>query len=375
MNYRKDIDGLRTLALIPVILFHAGFESFAGGYVGVDIFFVISGYLITSIILREQSAGTFSLITFYERRARRILPALFLVMSLSLVFAWGLLLPHELKAFGESMIAVVGFASNFLFWQESGYFATESEFIPLLHTWSLAVEEQFYIVFPLLLMLLWRFSKTYLAVVLGIIALLSLGIAEWGWRTFPEANFYLIPSRAWELMIGALVAFFLFYQAQAKGIWAHLGSLVGLALVIYSIIYIDKSLPFPSFYTLAPTIGAALLILFTHKSTLVYQLLSTRLMVGIGLISYSAYLWHFPLLVFAKIYRLDELSLTLAGLLSGLALLLGYLSWRFVERPFRNKQTFNRKQIFTMAGLVGLLLIAIGFALIISNGAEFRYAS
>ena len=159
MHYRKDIDGLRTLAVLPVILFHGGFEWLSGGYIGVDIFFVISGYLITLIILKEKQAGNFSLINFYERRARRILPALFFVLFACLPFAWLWLLPHQLKELGESLLAVTTFSSNILFWQQSGYFAAEAELIPLLHTWSLAVEEQFYLLFPLVIILFWQWGK------------------------------------------------------------------------------------------------------------------------------------------------------------------------------------------------------------------------
>ena len=210
MRYRKEIDGLRALAVIPVILYHAGFNWFSGGYIGVDIFFVISGYLITSIIIKEQDAGTFSLANFYERRIRRILPALFFVLLVTLPFAWLWLLPHELKDFGKSLAAVILFASNFLFWKESDYFAADAELIPLLHTWSLAVEEQFYVFFPIIMMLFWVLGKRKLVAIFSVIGLLSLGLTEWGWRNFAEANFFLIPTRAWELMIGSLVAFYLY---------------------------------------------------------------------------------------------------------------------------------------------------------------------
>ena len=373
MTYRKEIDGLRALAVIPVILFHGGFSWLSGGYVGVDIFFVISGYLITSIILKEKEANTFTIIGFYERRARRILPALFFIIFLCLPFAWFLLLPNELKEFGESIISITFFSSNILFWQSSGYFAADAELIPLLHTWSLAVEEQFYVIFPLLMIIFWKLGKVWLVGIVSLIALLSLGLTEWGWRQFPDANFYLIPTRAWELMIGALLAFYLYYKTQTSGIICHIGSLLGLGLIIYSIIAFDESIPFPSLYAVLPTVGAALIILFTIPSTLVYHILSTRIMVGIGLISYSAYLWHYPLFVFARIYSLDELSITIVCLLSISSLLLAYFSWRFIERPFRNKQRFTRKQIFTSSIIASVLLILVGAAFTLSDGAAFRF--
>ena len=365
---------MRALAVIPVILFHGGFEWLSGGYVGVDIFFVISGYLITSIILKEKEAGTFSLVQFYERRARRILPALFFIILACIPFAWFWLLPHELESFGKSIVAVALFSSNILFWRESDYFATDAELLPLLHTWSLAVEEQFYIVFPLIIILFWALGKRWLVAIISLIALSSLGLTEWGWRHFPEANFYLIPTRAWELMIGALLAFYLYHNEQPKGIISHLGSLAGFTLIIYAFIFLDKSMPFPSIYALAPTLGSALIILFATPNTLIHKLLSLKVIVGIGLISYSAYLWHQPLFAFARIHSIDEPSLWLISLLSILALVLAYLSWRFIERPFRDKQRFSRKQIFTGGLVSSLMFIGFGATLVITDGAMYRFA-
>ena len=382
MNYRKEIDGLRAFAVIPVILYHAGFEWLSGGYVGVDIFFVISGYLITTIILREQHAGTFTISNFYERRARRILPALFFIILICLPFAWLWLLPFELIDFGKSMIAVTAFSSNILFWQESDYFSAGAELIPLLHTWSLAVEEQFYVIFPLFMMFFWSLGKRWLVVIISFIGLFSLGLTEWGWRYFPEANFYLIPTRAWELMIGALTAFYLFYRAEsrvklkappkAQGIINQLASILGFALIIASIFLLDRDIPFPSLYALAPTVGTALIIVFTTTDTWVYQILSQRLFVGIGLISYSAYLWHQPLFVFTRIMSSEEPSLWLLGLLIIVTFLLAYLSWRFVEMPFRNKRRFNRKQIFTVSLIGSLIITGIGIVFIATDGLANR---
>lgn len=374
MVYRKEIDGLRALAVIPVILFHGGIEWFSGGYVGVDVFFVISGYLITSIILKEKEAGTFTIAGFYERRARRILPALFFVMLACLPFAWFWLLPHELKDFGKSIVAVALFSSNILFWKESDYFAADAELIPLLHTWSLAVEEQFYVIFPLLMIVFWALGKRWLIGIISIIGILSLGLTEWGWRQFPDANFYLIPTRAWELMIGALSAFYLINKEQPKGMIGHVGSFSGFMLILYAIFFLDRSIPFPSLYALAPTLGTVLIILFATPATFVYKLLSLKVFVGIGLISYSAYLWHQPLFVFARIQSSEEPALWLVITLSLTALVLATLSWHFVERPFRNKQRFTRRQIFS-AGFVGsLLFIALGIGLAASDGAPFRYS-
>ncbi len=373
MIYRKEIDGLRALAVIPVILFHAGFEWISGGYIGVDIFFVISGYLITTILLKEQEQGTFSIINFYERRARRILPALFLVLLVCLPFAWFWLLPHELKDFGKSLLAVVTFVSNILFWLETDYFTADTELIPLLHTWSLAVEEQFYIIFPLFLAFFARKNKGVLVAIISFIALMSLALTEWGWRYFSEANFYLIPTRAWELMIGALTALYLFYKPQPQGFICHLGSVLGLVLIVLALFFLDKNIPFPSVYALAPTIGTALIILFANNTTWVNKLLSLKLFVMIGLLSYSAYLWHQPLFVFARAYYMDTPSLSIMAILSIVSILMAYISWRYVEAPFRDKRCFSQQQIF-IASLVGaLFFILIGMALILSDGAMYRF--
>jgi len=301
MQYRPEIDGLRALAVIPVVLFHAGIAGFSGGFVGVDIFFVISGYLITSIILNEQQKDSFTLAGFYERRARRILPALMLVVLLSAVAAWYLLLPAELVDFGESLASVGVFASNILFWTQSDYFATTSEFIPLLHTWSLAVEEQFYLIFPVFMIFTLAWTKTKRLSVLTLVAILSLIFCEWAWRNAPEANFFLAPSRVWELMAGVLCAFYLQQARDPKLLIRQLASVAGLLMLVYSIAFLDKSIPFPSLFALIPVVGTVLIILFTDKNTLVGKILSLPFIVGVGLISYSAYLWHQPLFVFARL--------------------------------------------------------------------------
>jgi peptidoglycan/LPS O-acetylase OafA/YrhL len=227
MKYRREIDGLRAVALLPVILFHAGFQAFGGGYVGVDVFFVISGYLITSIILAEKVAGTFSLRSFYERRARRILPALFLVMLVCLPFAWLWLLPSDMKEFSASLVAVSTFSSNVLFWWESGYFDTAAELKPLLHTWSLAVEDQYYLIFPLLLVLTWKLNRTKTMWLLLAVALASLSLAQKGAYASPAATFYMLHTRIWELLVGALLAFYMARETTGVGkLSPQLGSFV-----------------------------------------------------------------------------------------------------------------------------------------------------
>lgn len=363
MQYRREIDGLRALAVLPVILFHAGFETFSGGFVGVDVFFVISGYLITTIIINELDDGKFSIINFYERRARRILPALFVVMLACLPFAWMWLLPSDMKDFSQSLVAVSLFASNILFWRESGYFAAAAELKPLLHTWSLAVEEQYYVLFPIFLLLTWRFGRRFVIATLAVIAIISLGLAEWGSTAKPAATFYLLPTRGWELLLGAFTAFYLSSHAQGNvsAIVKEIGSLLGLFLVLYSVFYFNASTPFPSLYTLAPTIGTVLIIALASNESLVGKVLGWKLFVGIGLISYSAYLWHQPLFAFAKHRpsanpsQLEFLALTLT------ALIFAYLSWHYIEKPFRNKNQTSKKTVFLFATTASIFFLALGF--------------
>jgi peptidoglycan/LPS O-acetylase OafA/YrhL len=362
-SYRKEIDGLRAIAVIPVILFHAGFESVSGGFVGVDVFFVISGYLITTIILVELQRGEFSLSNFYERRARRILPALFLVMFACLPFAWFLLLPNDLKDFSESLAAVTVFSSNILFWRESGYFAASAELKPLLHTWSLAVEEQFYILFPLLLLFSYRYGKKSILTAVGIIFACSLLLSHWGATTKPAATFYLLPTRAWELLLGAFAAFYLSHHPQkaAPSALNQAGSLIGSIFILYAVLFYDRHTPFPSLYALAPTVGTLLVILFTTKHTFVGRILSTKALVGIGLVSYSAYLWHQPLFAFFRYKTIDTITSIEAGLLITATFSLAYLSWKYLELPFRNKRITSKTVVIysCVGGLIGFSLIGL----------------
>lgn len=378
MKYRPEIDGLRAVAVIAVIFFHAGFKSFRGGFVGVDVFFVISGYLITTILLTEKDQGGFSLVNFYERRARRILPALFLVVFVSLIYAWFWLLPTDMKDFSQSLIAVSTFSSNILFWQTSGYWDTTSELKPLLHTWSLAVEEQYYLFFPLFLMLVWRYRRRWIFVSFMGVAIASLSAAQWGAYNEPTASFYLLPTRLWELAIGAGIAFIFLYKGQEiqsspfiKNLSGSM-SLLGLAMIGYAVFFFDEGTPFPSLYGLLPTIGAGLIVFFASSGALVRRLLGAKPVVSVGLISYSAYLWHQPLFAF---YRLQSpIERVGADLWLGifLAFALAYLSWRFVENPFRDRNKISRKTVFSFAIVGSLSFIAIGIAGYQLEGFEYR---
>jgi len=375
VKYRAEIDGLRALAVLPAIFFHAGFESFSGGYVGVDVFFVISGYLITTIIINEIAEGKFTIVNFYERRARRILPALFLVMLVCLPFAWFWLTPSDLINFGQSIVTVSAFSSNILFWQESGYFETASELKALIHTWSLAVEEQYYFIFPLFLVLTWRLGLKWILSLLAIGFLVSLGAAHWGAFNKPSATFFLLPTRGWELLIGIFTAFYLKHNDYLKS--DHINqilSLLGFGLIVYAVVTFDDSTPHPSLYTLIPTLGTALLILTAVPKTFIQKILSYSPIVGIGLISYSLYLWHQPFLAFARHRLSGEVSDFLTIALCLFSFPLAYCSWRWVEKPFRNKKNFTRKSIFSYS-LIGIIIFsAFGLYLISSNGAMDRFS-
>lgn len=370
MDYRREIDGLRALAVLPVILFHAGFETFSGGFVGVDVFFVISGYLITTIILAELEQGKFSIVNFYERRARRILPALFLVMLVCIPFAWLFLSPNDYKGFSQSLVAVSLFSSNILFWRESGYFDTIVELKPLLHTWSLAVEEQYYVLFPLFLMLFWKLGKRWIIISLGLVFVVSILGAQWAAYTKPSAAFYLLPTRGWELLIGAFAAFYL-SQANRKGFGKGLSEVcgwLGVSLIFYAVFAYSKTTPFPGFYALVPTLGAVLIILFATQQTTVGKFVGNKMFVGVGLISYSAYLWHQPLFAFARHTSAADPSQITFLILSFCALVLAYFSWRFVEAPFRSKGKFDRAQIFKLAFLGSIFFAGLGLYGHVKNG-------
>lgn len=363
MKYRPEIDGLRALAVVPVILFHAGYSLFEGGYVGVDVFFVISGYLITSILMHEISENTFSIANFYERRARRLLPAMYFVVACSIPLALFTMLPTALRDFGQSLAATGLFVANFYFFLEADYFDSAAELKPMLHMWSLAVEEQFYILFPPLLAFLWALGQRM--VMLGLISIfvLSLAAAEIVLRFDPGAAFYLLPTRAWELAIGAIVALYLRKRVgPTNRTLQEAGGILGITLIVFSILFFDAATPFPGFAALVPTAGTALIILFAGPQTFAGQLLGTRALVGIGLISYSAYLWHQPLFAFARHYALIEPQPWVMPLLAAFSLMLAWVSWRFVERPFRAKSMTRRTIVkVSISGI--LATIAVGFAL------------
>ena len=368
MRYRAEIDGLRAVALIPVILYHAGISLFCGGYVGVDIFFVISGYLITSILLSDLQGNNFSVLNFYERRARRILPALFLVLLFCIPVALVWLDPFALKEFSQSIFSVATFSSNILFYLKTGYFDTAAELKPLLHTWSLAVEEQFYIIFPLILAIFYRRNKRSnlpLYSFLVLLFALSLFSSQWLVLENPSAAFYLIHSRAWELLIGSFSAFLLngkspdHYKSRCSDIY----SLAGLALIIASVLFLTGKTPFPGLYALLPTTGTFLIIVFSSEGTIAATILSNRILVGIGIISYSAYLWHQPLLTFFRIILLRNPNYPETLAILCVTLLLSWGSYYFVETPFRRRRAFKSQKLILAASAACLVILAFCGAL------------
>ena len=361
MRYRPDIDGLRSLAIVPVVLCHAGADYFSGGFVGVDIFFVISGFLITSIIRDEIAKRTFTIAGFYERRCRRILPALIVVILASLLIGYFVALPDQYVDLASSAVAALLFASNGFFWFKTGYFAPVAEWMPLLNTWSLAVEEQYYIVFPLFMILVRRWPVRSQLIIIGVAFLSSLLLSVYGVYYKPSAAFYLTPFRAWELLVGVLVAYAPSLRVPRRWL-RELVALGGLSMLLWPIAAYDHRTPFPGVAALLPCVGTAILLI-TGKTgpSLVKSVLENRVLVFTGLISYSLYLWHWPLLVFMRLrFGLTTLTPELTALTVLLSLIAAIVSWRFIERPFRRKQAFDRRRIFQYSGVsvFGVLLVA-----------------
>jgi peptidoglycan/LPS O-acetylase OafA/YrhL len=358
LNHRSEIDGLRALAVIPVVLFHAGFENFSGGFVGVDVFFVISGYLITSLIMDELANNCFSLKEFYERRSRRLLPALFFIAIITIPLSVIYLPPDELKDYFQSLAAISIFASNILFWKESGYFDIEASQKPLLHTWSLSVEAQFYLLFPLFLVFAWRFRPKHIFFMIFGMAILSLMLSEWAWRYSPNANFYFISSRAWELFSGSLCALVL---RDNKIKPSNIFSLLGLAAITVSIFVYDQTTPFPSIYSLLPILGCMLVILFAGPDTATAKILCSRPLVSIGLMSYSVYLLHHPLFAFSRMTHLEELTPLFKCFLVASTFFLAFFIWKYIEKPFRKPVHTPQIYFFSAALLITFSLFTLGF--------------
>lgn len=368
-SHRDDIDGLRSIAVGSVVLNHAGVLLFGGGFVGVDVFFVISGFLITGILLKNSRQGAGFFVHFYERRARRILPALFVMLAFCLVAGFFTLSPHAFRKLSVSAIYTIFFSSNFYFLHAaSDYFAQKSDFEFLLHTWSLAVEEQFYIVFPLIIFLFRNSGRRALFICIAVMSAASFAGSIWATGTFPDANFYLAPTRAWELGLGAMLAFV--PAGAPRTLWRdQAASMLGLLAIVTAVVLYSSETPFPGLAAVLPCAGAAAILWSDGQRTIVGRVLATRPMVGIGLISYSLYLWHWPIFV---LFRMEAGSIVLsvgAGAAAiALSLVCAWASWRFVEQPFRARAggSFSRTDIFRLAAAataigVGSFGIVIAF--------------
>lgn len=371
LSYRPEIDGLRAVAVIAVILYHAelligGRDWFLGGYLGVDVFFVISGYLITRIIYSElKTSGRFSFLKFYERRVRRILPALLLVMVLSIPFAWHILYPTAFMEYAQSILWSLGFGSNFFFYGTTTEYGADSALLkPFLHTWSLAVEEQFYVVFPIISLVAFKFFRQFFVIFLTVLVVASLAHAELMTRQNPTFNFYSPFSRFWELGVGSLLAVWELNSNERKdGRLAQSLSITGLVLILASVLYIfDANSPHPGLLTLVPVFGTALIIRFGSAGGLSGAVLGNPAARGIGLISYSAYLWHFPIFAFARLHLTYFSTIEKLGAIV-LTFILSIVSYKIFEQPFRNKHAISTPFIVWGLPFAAISILASVFAL------------
>jgi peptidoglycan/LPS O-acetylase OafA/YrhL len=375
-RYRPDLDGLRAVAILAVILFHAGIPGVQGGFVGVDIFFVISGFLISSILYRQMEAGTFTFRSFYERRAKRILPALVAVLLVTYVFAALLFTPRELRSFGAQVLATLGCSSNLFFWKTTGYFEARTELKPLLMTWSLGVEEQFYIVFPVLVVLLFRRARKALFYLLVLLSTASFLLSIYQTAHHPKSAFYLLPSRWWELGAGTLLAAFFFRRRSettsvtSSRLFTELLGLAGASCLLASILLMRRTTPFPGLSSLPSVVGAVLIIL-AEGSWINRRILASRPLVALGLVSYSWYLWHWPLLSFAR--NSTDGNLPILSSLAIVVLALGFatFSYFFIEQPFRKAPSHR-----TLLWRYGALTLAVAIpatAILALHGWPGRY--
>jgi peptidoglycan/LPS O-acetylase OafA/YrhL len=370
---RDDLQGIRAIAVLSVIFYHCHFGFAKGGYIGVDVFFVLSGYLIMNVISAEISKGLFSIKRFYERRARRIFPALFVMLITTIPIAWVLLSPNELEDYSRSLLSTPFFISNLVIGLNTGYFETSADIKPLIHMWSLAVEEQFYLAVPILVLFL-KAGKRKAVFWFFSVGLFSLLVAQFGSIYRPIMSFYILPTRAWELIIGVLVSFLPRERIHkfVNPVALNLLAICGIGLVLFSTVGFTNRTPFPSFYALTPTVGTALLIIFSGQNIFVGKLIGNILLRFIGTISYSAYLWHQPIFAFSRfVYDSERVEFKVLGI--AVSMLLGWLSWRFVEQPFRNihvvrKKTFNLMVAFSVA-----LISIIGWTSIsgLNSGLDF----
>jgi peptidoglycan/LPS O-acetylase OafA/YrhL len=376
ISYRSDIDGLRAVAVLAVVIYHAGIDSFSlftGGFLGVDVFFVISGFLITQILLKELAERRFSLASFYERRIRRILPLLFTVKLVSIPFAWLLMMPRSVYEYSASIVSSFVFSSNIWFSLDEGYWAADNSLKPFLHTWSLSVEEQYYLVFPLLLWWAWRYGKTFLLSFFSITFIVSLCWAQIWSVDSPTLSFYLLPTRFWEMLAGSMAAIYVvMFRSESHKLSNSLISTAGLVLVISAMFWFDKETLHPSLYTLVPIIGTTLILTFPSPNALAYKVLSSKLMVQIGLLSYGAYLWHYPLFAFSQI---SEVFVDTSGrlLMIAVTFILSYLTYHLVEQPFRKRSEMTFRHVMGALTLATAGLLAFNMYSLLNAGNVGRY--
>jgi peptidoglycan/LPS O-acetylase OafA/YrhL len=374
MTYRHDIDGLRGLAVLSVIFFHAGFSWFRGGFIGVDVFFVISGYLITSIIQKEIDESHFTLANFYERRVRRIMPALFVTIVGTWIVALLLYMPPEFKSYSASVATTATFVSNILFWRQGGYFAGPAEIKPLLNIWSLAVEEQFYLLFPVTMIFLARFGHKTRLLVISLVLLISLALSIWGTFHAPGAAFFLTPSRAWELMLGAVLAFDFLKVKQSRWI-AESAAITGLSMILWSVFFFSSTTHFPGASATTPCLGAAFLIYsgLTVK-TAIGRILGSQPLVFVGLISYSLYLFHWPVFAFVRYYWILPLPVYASTAVLIFSIVAALLSWKFIEKPFRSVHgRISRRELCLGAAVASGMFLVIGLVGYVNEGFPGRY--
>ena len=379
LTYRPEIDGLRAIAVLVVIFYHAEFvwagrDWFSGGYIGVDVFFVISGYLISRLLLSELTeTGGVNFAHFYQRRARRILPILLTVMLASFPFAWGYLLPADFVDYAKSILSSLFFGSNFFFHlSTTEYGAASSLLKPFLHTWSLSVEEQFYLLCPAALLLIHKAARQHLLWICVVVLIASLGLAEFASQRLPSLNFYMLPTRMWELLAGTLVAIWGVKNSRSQPpILTQVLPILGLALIIWAVVSFNHQTFHPGFITIIPVLGTCLILQYSNPGSLIGKVLSAKPIVATGLLSYSLYLWHFPIFAFARIKNSspsDSDKLGWIALTIGLSILFYFL----VEKPFRQNRNMpirSALQLIAGGGVTAMLLCGITLG---ANGFSSR---
>lgn len=364
MIYRKDIDGLRAIAVLSVVFYHLGYGWISGGFLGVDVFFVISGFLITGIIIDELKAGTFSFVNFYERRIRRILPALYLVSFLCMPFVYLWFFQSELRDFFQSILAIPLFLTNVLFYTEIDYFNPDPSLKPLLHTWSLAVEEQFYVIMPILMFVIYRLFKVkVLITTISIIFITSIVYTYHMLSVNPNFAFYMLPTRMWELLMGSLGAFYIrsdFYKIHInKNKLNNTLSIIGIIFIVFALFSYDKNNSIHLLYLIIATVGTLLLLVNNKNDTTIGRILRGGVITLIGKISYSLYLFHQPIIVFANYKTFNQINNFDKIILLIVMFVLSYLSWKYVENYFRDKKKITRKNIFKLSGVLAIICFVL----------------